>query len=108
MFFSPSLQGGWLDLPGVDEKSSARGICCCADVNRLTVERRLLPLNGTKIFLSGGIEDDTYDGFSLIDQRERDRVVRQAFDKGLGAIDGVEDPDPLSVESRGIVRRFFG
>lgn len=67
MFFSPSLQGGLVDLPGIHEKGSSRGICYCADVNRLTVERRLLPLNGTKIFLSGGIEDHTNDGFSLID-----------------------------------------
>ena len=99
MFFSPSLQGGLVNLPMIHEKGSARGICSCADVDWLTVEGSLLPLNGTKIFLSGGIEDHTNYGCSLIDQSERDRIVRQAFDKGFGAIDGVEDPDPLSVES---------
>ena len=83
MFFSPSLQGGLVDLPGIYQKSSARGICCGADVNRLTIERRLLPLNGTKIFLSGGIEDHTNYGFSFIDQGERDRVVGQVLIKAL-------------------------
>lgn len=43
----------------------------------------------------------------MVDERERDRELWQAFNKGFGPIDGIQDPDTVFFQSDVVVRRLF-